>query len=153
MKGPFRRIAQELATGRRRLLWGLHLTLLCNANLQVDRPVNVTNGGGLVGTNGQLNHNYGTITNSYATGNVTNGGGLVGTNWGTISNSHATGNVQGTGTYAVYDGGLVGINYFGATINQTYATGNVTASGVNYVGGLVGFNSGAGSAPATPWAA
>ena len=36
VKGPFRRIPRWLGTERRRLLWGLHLTLLCNVDLQVD---------------------------------------------------------------------------------------------------------------------
>ncbi|WP_419234100.1 GLUG motif-containing protein [Aliarcobacter cryaerophilus] len=78
----------------------------------------------------------GTISNSYATGNVSGTekiGGLVGENYGTISNSYATGNVSGTKNI----GGLVGYNYM-ATIKNSYATGNLT--GQSSLGGLVGFN-------------
>ena len=85
--------------------------------------------------------NYGTISQSYATGAVTGNsivGGLVGDNYGTISQSYATGAVTGTGSYV---GGLVGGNYHGGTIIQSSATGAVTGSG-NSVGGLVGRNSG-----------
>ncbi|MGJ0365378.1 beta strand repeat-containing protein [Aliarcobacter cryaerophilus] len=87
--------------------------------------------GGLIG------NNYGTISNSYASGTVsgTNSyvGGLVGDNYaGAISNSYATGTVSGDR----YVGGLVGSN--GGTIENSYATG--TISGNNNVGGLSGYN-------------
>ena len=111
---------------------------------------------------------YGTVSNSYATGAVSGvggsfrTGGLVGANWGTISNSYATGAVTSSGfevgglvggnggpisnTYAIGAvtgngtdvGGLVGHNY--NSINNSYATGAV--SGTNSVGGLVGYNEG-----------
>ncbi len=114
--------------------------------------------GGLAGSN-----NYGTIHNSYSTGNVSGSdgvGGLVGHNEGTIryafstgivsgmynvgglvgsvsggniSNSYSTGNVTGTDCV----GGLVGNTYSGS-IDNSYSTGNVT--GRKYVGGLVGYN-------------
>ncbi|NOT18892.1 MAG: filamentous hemagglutinin N-terminal domain-containing protein [Sideroxydans sp.] len=89
--------------------------------------------GGLAGTN------FGTISNSYATGNVLGDydvGGLVGSNSGTISNSYATDRVAGQQYFA---GGLVGSN--SGTISNSSATGNVTG---NYddVGGLAGNNSG-----------
>ena len=81
--------------------------------------------------------NYGTIDQSYATGDVSgfnNVGGLVGYNEdGTISQSYATSDVGGRD----YVGGLVGYNYV-ITISQSYATGNV--SGEYNVGGLVGYN-------------
>ena len=121
--------------------------------------VNVTGGsyvGGLVG------QNSGTITSSYATGSVTGSntgvftGGLVGQNYiGTISNSYSTATVVGH----FYVGGLVGRNYAGyditgiATISNCYATGTVTGTPAgggnysNYVGGLVGENSGGGIDP------
>jgi PGF-pre-PGF domain-containing protein len=92
--------------------------------------------GGLVG------RNYGTVNNSYATGSVTGTvtgdyvGGLVGLNYGTVTNSYATGNVIGRARV----GGLVGWNY-GGTVTNSYATGDVTGS-VNVVGGLVGSNDG-----------
>jgi filamentous hemagglutinin family protein len=119
--------------------------------------------GGLVGDN------YGTVSNSYATGKVTGSdyvGGLVGYSYGSISNSYATGSVTGTGdnvgglagllhhlgtisnSYAEGSvtgtgdnvGGLVGSNWSGGTIRNSYATGRV--EGVSYVGGLVGDNHG-----------
>ena len=86
-------------------------------------------GGGLAGWN------FGTIMNSYATGDVnvssssSDGGGLAGWNFGTIMNSYATGDVTaGSG------GGLVGISH--GIITNSYATGDVTAGSG---GGLVGF--------------
>ncbi|ASC93488.1 beta strand repeat-containing protein [Sulfurospirillum diekertiae] len=88
--------------------------------------------GGLVGYN-----NYGTISDTYATGSVSGTtntvGGLVGLNYqGTITDSYAMASVNGP--FQV--GGLVGINY--GTITDSYATGSV--SGTNLVGGLVGYN-------------
>lgn len=88
--------------------------------------------GGLAG------RNYGTISNSYATGAVNGNmdvGGLAGRNYGTISNSYATGIVKGS----TIVGGLVGYNYDG-TITNSYASG--TVSGTLNVGGLVGVNNG-----------
>ncbi|MDF2097469.1 MBG domain-containing protein [Aquibaculum arenosum] len=92
--------------------------------------------GGLVGRN-----DSGTIEDAYATGDVTGTdhvGGLVGHNFsGTIENAFATGNVSGTKDSGNdYVGGLVGEN--SGTITNTYATGDVTGSGL--VGGLVGVN-------------
>ena len=100
--------------------------------------VNITGGrwiGGLVG--GLL---YGSISNSYSTGNITGSvmvGGLVGEfGGGSISNCYSTVNVTGTG-YST--GGLVGTsNSPGNTISNSYSTGNVT--GISSVGGLVGQN-------------
>ena len=90
--------------------------------------------GGLAGYN-----SYGTISNSYATGDVTGYsriGGLEGRNfYGTISNCYATGSVLGTDDYI---GGLVGSSSSGGTISNCYATGFV--SGIDYVGGLCGQN-------------
>ncbi len=113
--------------------------------------------GGLVGHN-----RWGTVNNSYSSGNVTgkssvgglvghthggsvndsystasvNGedtvGGLVGDNWGTLENSYAA----GTATGNHYVGGLVGTN--GHVVSNSYSSGCVT--GDSYVGGLVGFN-------------
>jgi flagellin-like protein len=82
--------------------------------------------------------NYGTVSNSYSTGNVTGEelyvGGLVGENNGNILNSYSTGNVTGELKYV---GGLVGENDKG-NISNSYSTGNVT--GGEFVGGLVGDN-------------
>jgi hypothetical protein len=79
------------------------------------------------------------ITGSHATGNVTSTGtgyvgGLVGENYGTIENSYATGNVSGDPSNGFEIGGLVG--YTDGNITASYATGNV--SGGTYVAGLVG---------------
>jgi len=98
--------------------------------------------GGLVGTN------YGTISDSQATGNVTGSGdqtemgGLIGRqrSTGRVSNSYATGNVTGVDNV----GGLIGEGDEGSTAAGVYATGVVTGgstSGVN-VGGLLGLNEG-----------
>ncbi|MFZ4582333.1 MAG: GLUG motif-containing protein [Paludibacter sp.] len=76
------------------------------------------NFGGLVARN-----NNGTINNSYSTGNVTgydNVGGLVGyihLSTSSISNSYATGTVT---TPTFNRGGLIGANYFGATLTNCY---------------------------------
>ena len=58
-------------------------------------------------------------------------GGLVGNNWGTVSNSYSTGNVTGL----KYAGGLVGCQSYG-TVSNSYSTSNVT--GTSHSGGLVG---------------
>ena len=81
--------------------------------------------------------NFGTITNSYATGGVTGGGyigGLVGDNVGSIDNSYADVSVDGE----LIVGGLAGSNV--GHITNSYAMGNVTGSGNNCAGGLVGKN-------------
>ncbi len=62
-------------------------------------------------------------------------GGLMGYNWGTVKNSYATGDVSGDW----YVGGLVGENDEGS-VDNSYATGSV--SGEVFVGGLVGWNEG-----------
>jgi len=95
--------------------------------------------GGLVGTNYS-----GSISNCYSTGNVSGGGdvgGLVGWNVGSLSNCYSTGEVIGTG-WSV--GGLVGGNgswrHPPGIVSNCHSTGDV--NGVDYVGGLVGENSG-----------
>ncbi|MFX4210858.1 beta strand repeat-containing protein [Aliarcobacter butzleri] len=82
--------------------------------------------------------NYGTISNSYATGNISGSlevGGLVGRNLGIISNSYTLSDVTGTSNI----GGLVGYT-FGGTISNSYASGTVT--GTSNIGGLTGYSSG-----------
>ncbi|MDP2145060.1 MAG: GLUG motif-containing protein, partial [Gallionella sp.] len=93
--------------------------------------------GGLVGLN------YGTVSNSYTTGNVTgasNVGGLVGQNYGSgiINTSHSSATTSVTTNGVV--GGLAGQNY--GTIDTSYATGNVSSTTGDYVGGLVGYDDG-----------
>ena len=97
-------------------------------------------GGGLVG--GLVGYNFGSLSNSYVTGNVTGSSidvaGLVGLNSGTITNSYyGAGTVTGLGNSC---GGLVGGN--SGTVSYSYATGNVIGGGSKQVGGLVGFNNG-----------
>ncbi|UCD21865.1 MAG: hypothetical protein JSW22_07530 [Chloroflexota bacterium] len=101
--------------------------------------VNMTgdyNVGGLVG------RNWGTVSNSYATGNVAGYhywlGGLVGWNRGDVSDSYCTSTVTGLGYVPMSVGGLVGQNW--GNVSNSYATGSVT--GDSYVGGLVGANRG-----------
>ena len=120
------------------------------------------------GNGGLVGRNYGTITDSYVTGNVSGAspiGGLAGWNAGTISRSHATTDVSGShkvgglvgsssgaiiASYATGRvagkgddiGGLVGrIDGGSGSISSSYAMGSV--SGLNYVGGLVGSSGGA----------
>jgi hypothetical protein len=96
----------------------------------------VVTGNGYVG--GLVGVNFGTVSNSYFSGNVTGNsavGGLVGDNSarGNVSNSCSTSSV--TGNSGV--GGLAGYNLNG-TISDCHATGKVT--GNLLVGGLVGTN-------------
>jgi hypothetical protein len=96
---------------------------------------NVSGSGVLVG--GLVGNNDGTVRESYATGNVSGDdavGGLVGKNFGTVRESYATGTVNGDGDV----GGLVGLNGNDGIIRESYAAGDV--SGNNKVGGLVGRN-------------
>ncbi len=98
------------------------------------------NVGGLVG----YNDDDKLITGSSATGNISGEGeevyylgGLVGENYGTVTESHASGDVTG-GTDSYYLGGLVGDNE--NEINTSYAIGNI--EGYEDIGGLVGYNDG-----------
>jgi hypothetical protein len=70
-------------------------------------------------------------------------GGLVGHSRGEsvkITNCYSTGAVTGSGWYFRYIGGLVGCNRLSSSITTSYST--CTVNGSDYVGGLVGFNSG-----------
>ena len=104
------------------------------------------NAGGLVG------ENSGTITASYTMSSVSSSGvniggehtsgigGLAGFNEGAIRASYAVGSVSGRG---VTVGGLIGANGPSGTIIASYATGRALSSGEHeYVGGLIGSNSG-----------
>ncbi len=92
---------------------------------------------------GLVAQNFGTIENSYTTGDVDSTGwyvgGLVGSNesTGTIHQSYSSVTVSSNSPRL---GGLAGQNY-GGEITQCYATGSVTGSS-NQVGGLVGLNFG-----------
>ena len=107
-------------------------------------------GGGVVGysSGGVVGYNSGTVENCYNTGSVKGGryvGGVVGSNSfsATVTNCYNTGTVTGTGCFV---GGVVGDNYLGASVENCYNTGTVTGfdsgSDDNYVGGVVGQNSG-----------
>jgi filamentous hemagglutinin family protein len=97
----------------------------------------VSAGAGSRRTGGLAGANWGTITESYATGTVNGSnevGGFVGGSGGTIGNSYATGAVQGT-----YDvGGLAGKVWSGSVSNSHYDIDNVSINGGRYVtqGGL-----------------
>ncbi len=90
--------------------------------------------GSLIGYSG-----YGSISNSYATGDVSGvdyTGGLVGySSSDAITNSYATATVTGSSRYT---GGLVGNSVYGS-IRNSYATGGISG-GSNYTGGLAGYN-------------
>lgn len=111
--------------------------------------------GGLVGTNdqgGNITQSYATgavIGNGDAGIFFGAAGGLVGFNFGSISQSHATGDVTVDAFWTA--GGLVGINgnccdingkpLSLASISNSYATGKVFSAGIDVtLGGLVGMN-------------
>ncbi|WP_239618411.1 beta strand repeat-containing protein, partial [Cohnella mopanensis] len=92
--------------------------------------------GGLAGFN-----EYGTISDSYASGNVSGKievGGLVGYDYGgIISNSYSSGNISGSSN-STNAGGLVGRTDYG-TISKSYSSSRVTGStDFDYAGGLIG---------------
>lgn len=106
--------------------------------------------GGLVGY--LYGNNMSSISNSYTEGNVTGlgtVGGLVGNNYySAISNSHTLGVIRANDTA----GGLVGYN-IDSPVSNSYATGNVIATSTGgYLGGLIGYNSGAASAVSNSYA-
>jgi hypothetical protein len=97
--------------------------------------------GGLVGRNDVP----GSVSASYSTASVrgwADVGGLVGRNEGTIERSWASGSViAAAGMNDEEDaGGLVGYNTVTGTISDSYSLGEV--NGTDWVGGLVGYNSG-----------
>ena len=96
------------------------------------KEINKTFIGGLVGY-----QNDGIVMSSYSIGHVSNAiyiGGLIGQLWGTVYNSYSSGNVYGGGVGSNV-GGLVGFLGNGY-ISNSYASGNVEYGG--NVGGLVG---------------
>ena len=92
--------------------------------------------GGLVGSAMGISGVYGSINNSFATGDVYGGnrtGGLIGFSGSvTIENSYASGNVNGTQDV----GGLVGFSNE-TMIKNSHSSGNVNGSG-DTVGGFIG---------------
>jgi hypothetical protein len=101
-------------------------------NLYINRPA--TNDVGL------FSYSRGAISNlGLKDGNIAGKidvGGLVGANFGTVSDSYNTGEVRGTKFYV---GGLAGYN--SGDILRSYNTGNVS-SNQGQVGGLIGMNYG-----------
>ncbi len=97
------------------------------------KDVNIT---GYYGVGGLIGVNFGSVSDSYATGSVTGSsyvGGLVGLNFeGSISSSYSTGSVNGGN----HTGGLTGYNY--NRVSNSYSTSSV--AGENNVGGLIGIN-------------
>src|SRR4051794_15643662 len=90
---------------------------------------------------------------SFASGDVSvsdgtgaGAGGLVGFNFGTITNSFASGNVTSGNSSDIFHasqiGGLVGLQNAGASINTSFAIGDVSAGTKSNAGGLVGSNNG-----------
>ena len=102
---------------------------------------------GLSSVGGLIGLNYGTVSNSYATGSVSGAnnrvGGLVGASYGMINNSYATGNITGHSNVGGL-AGFIGSAQKSGTISNSYATGSVTGTGYGS-GGLVGYLGGKGT--------
>ncbi len=117
----------------------------------VNMAITTNSSGGLVG------RNYGTVKNSFTTGNITSQagfvGGLVGENsndsvlgTGSITNSYSTATV--TASTGIPTGGLVGYNR--GSIANSYASGAVSGTS-GYTGGLVGELTDPGSITNSVW--
>jgi hypothetical protein len=89
---------------------------------------------------GLVGYNSGTISDSSATGSVTGSGDHTGGLVGSNEGSISDSSAAGVVIGVNYVGGLVGYNT-GALAGDLSHTGDVTVSGVNYVGGLLGYNS------------
>ena len=123
----------------------------------ITASTNQSSWGGLIGLNQgtPYNHRDTSVSNSYATGSVSamgnNLGGLIGNNQSsgksTVTNSYATGAVTSSGSGNV--GGLIGLNQSnyasdtssGGNVNVSGSYASGVTTGVNYVGGLIGYNS------------
>jgi len=98
---------------------------------------------GYIGVGGLVGYNFGTVSNSYATGDV-NGdtavGGLIGFSSGVVSNSFSMSKVSGESPV----GGLVGdvgtdlLENSEGEVIKSYSTGKVLGDDDDGVGGLVG---------------
>lgn len=116
----------------------------------ISAQVDVNGSGDFVGSVGGLvgENRGGTVADASARGTVTSDGGIAGIgglvgrndNGATIRNTTAGTTVRAPGLGSV--GGVAGVNANGSTVQRSAAVGGVT--GQNSVGGLVGFNSGAG---------
>lgn len=105
----------------------------CYSEANVDGASNSV--GGLIGV-----LYYGSVTNSYATGNVSGNnqvGGLIGRNYNVpVTNSYATGNVSGN----KYVGGLIGrTSHNNGSINSSYSLSNVDGNDKtgDFIGGML----------------
>jgi PKD repeat protein len=108
----------------------------CQSSCIVNGAQNV---GGLVGTNDASEIIYCFSSNVAVTGNGYYIGGLVGTNISTasISKCYSTGTVSGSASV----GGLVGINMIDANISNCFSRANIfSVTDANNNGGLVGWN-------------
>lgn len=118
----------------------------------------VTGGGDIGGLVGANEDSSPTIAGSFASGAITtsgggNGasaGGLVGSNFGIVTNSYAIGSVIDTGDGHVLGdlGGLVG---FGCGATASYAAGALAGPASDQIGGVVGFDQGAGGCSDAYW--
>ena len=104
------------------------------SGLQIDRSANGVALFSTVGATGQIN-NIGLLDVDVS--GRWNVGSLVGENYGSIINSYATGEVSGSGSNV---GGLVGLNGYAGLVLSSFATAEV--SGNTAVGGLVGWHTG-----------
>ncbi len=152
-------ILVQVGEENRGIIQNCHVTgdIICGSNARCGGIASTIGRGGLIknssfiGTvngfddaGGLAGVNLGTIENSYFKGivNASDAGGLVYQNSGTIKNSYSEGEVMLrdiTEDSTKIGGGLVGYN--SRTIEKSYSTGEVSGDD-NYVGGLVGWNSG-----------
>jgi len=130
-------------------LVGQNLGIIDNSYANVSVSGGNTANGNTIGVGGLLGINFWVVQNSYAIDNSILGivgqgdtGGLVGSNWGAISNSYATTGTTGIVVSHFFPvGGLVGYGNQSSSIDNSFAAANV--GGLGYVGGLVGYNTGA----------
>ena len=104
------------------------------SGLQIDSSGNGVALFSAVGATGQIN-NIGLL--GVDVSGRSNVGSLVGENYGSIINSYATGEVSGSANNV---GGLVGLNGYTGSVLSSFATAEV--SGSEAVGGLVGWHTG-----------
>ena len=104
------------------------------SGLQIDNSNNGVALFSAVGATGQIN-NIGLLDVDVS--GRSNVGSLVGENYGSIINSYATGEVSGSANNV---GGLVGLNGYAGLVLSSFATAEV--SGSEAVGGLVGWHTG-----------
>lgn len=113
-------------------------------NVTINGTVNGVHGtGGVAGYS--VNGTFENVVSNVTVTGTRRVGGLVGgilSGTTTISNSVATGDVINTQNIGD-TGGFIGVTNSSTTITRSYATGNVSNPDGQYVGGFVGYNSGA----------